>query len=164
MAFAVSYKIEKQAADEVVSIVGPIDAHFLGGVSDLAARVGKSVVLDLSGIQQIDSVGVRGWLEFIRVLCEDRKVRLRDCSFDFVQQFMMISAVIGQATVESFNFMLFCANCPQEQQEILVRVAEPVGAVLTRIDATVCKDCGKPMETDEDIATLLGSLKPRPIS
>ena len=65
---AVSYEIAKVGQDDIVTIAGPIDEHFLDGTRDLTKQLGRKVVLDLQGILHINSIGKRSWLEFFRVV------------------------------------------------------------------------------------------------
>ena len=157
----ISYKIAKDAnGGDVVAMDGPIDEHLLDGLRDLAGRVGKQVVLDLSGIQQINSIGVRSWLEFMRVFGEDRRVRLKDCSADLAAQMAMIPGVMGEAAVDSFYVSLFCADC-STQGAVLLQVAASADELSEQVNSFACPSCSEYMEPEDDPENLIHALKSR---
>lgn len=123
----------------------------LSGIIDETAELspgavprGAPVIIDVGGIENINSLGVRNWVQFIDGLCaQSPTVIIRKLSPPLVTQASMISNFLGRATVESFFTPWFCNQCDSDYFE------------LHAIDATVppaigCPKCQSAMDLDCD--------------
>lgn len=81
---------------------------------------GRTVVLDLSGVERINSCGVRDWVNWINDL-EGRghQVVLVRCSPSIVTQINMVHNFTGGARVRSFFAPYYCARCDREELKLL---------------------------------------------
>ena len=116
--------------------------------SPIVTRAKGWVVLDLAGIDRINSGGVGAWLSFINGFsAPPREVILDRCSVPMVHQFSMLSNISGRARVRSVLLPYLCRSCGAEQQLVL-----DLGAVKTDYkiaEAIECPNCKGQMEFDD---------------
>ncbi len=109
------------------------------------ARDGR-LVLDLGGVQFINSLGVRDW---IRMQAEATKqnlsIELLRVSEPLIHQFNMIIATRGNSHVVSFYAPYACDSCGRE--ESLLVDADAHAAALAQLlpPSQTCPECGAPM-------------------
>jgi len=153
-----TYQIERdgQGAERVM-LSGPIDESLLPQIGDLSNQVGKDVTLVLKDVTQINSIGTRSWIEFLRVFCEGRTVRFSECSFDFLMAMIIIPSMTAGGTVESFYYLAYCSDCATEDS-LLLNLSEDRAALLSTIEKATCPSCNKPMDFDEDPDVVLSAL------
>ncbi|QQR88679.1 MAG: hypothetical protein IPJ88_10565 [Myxococcales bacterium] len=118
--------------------------------SDFASvleKIDGPVVLNLSGIESINSIGVREWIRFIDKLCEgNRRVILEECSAPVVRQLNMISNMKGKASVASVLVPYYCGSCGNEQNN----VQDMSDFSITKVvEITTCQSCGQNSEFDD---------------
>lgn len=105
---------------------------------------GQRVIIDPAGVNHINSLGVRIWIEFVDALCgRTQDVVIRQLSPALVLQASMISSFLGCARVESFITPWVCASCDAETLKVQ-DIASPLP------DTLPCTSCGGVMELDSD--------------
>ena len=133
---------------DVLTIVGEIeDSTELASNAD---AVGPNVIIDISGVTFINSVGVREWVTLLdRLAAKGSKVTLRNVSEPMVRQMTMVIEARGEAKVESFYAPYVCKACGEERG-LLVDVKQHA-AVLNKVIAPKlpCPACGGEAELDE---------------
>ena len=104
--------------------------------------------LDLAGVEQINSCGVREWIHFVTELTrEGRPFELAQCSPAIVRQLNMISNFRGRGQVRSVMLPYYCAECGHEDRRMMELTA---GGALPPIEDTIpCTECGGLAEYDE---------------
>lgn len=96
------------------------------------------LLLNLSGIKSINSLGIRGWVNFWKEL-ESKEVYYLECPPIIVRQMSMIPSFTGNAKVLSVYVPYVCDNCDAEQLS-LVNLPE---SQAPEVPETVpCKQCG----------------------
>lgn len=113
----------------------------------------QALALDLEGIEQVNSCGVREWIQFIAEL-ERAQIpfELLRCSPAIVRQLNMVSNFKGTGAVRSIVAPYYCEACGHEEY----RVLELSGAGAPRLEETVtCSGCGEPAEFDDIPSTYL---------
>lgn len=108
------------------------------------------LVIDLSGLDRINSLGVRDWMRFIRT-CETAGVDLtfERCSPTIVGQISMITNFMGtRSQISSVEVPYLCTSCASERIQLLELVP---GAELQL--TITCPKCGAPMELDDLVET-----------
>lgn len=126
-----------------------------GGLTELAdlarlqAELGAETELDLGGITQVNSTGVREWLKFIHsVAAANQRLILRRCSVTFVNQLNMIRRFAGGAHIASILAPYICPACETASERVLdlvpgldpnAKIAEPLP----------CPSCGTLMAFDD---------------
>lgn len=113
----------------------------------LLQKKATRIVIDLGGIERINSGGVGEWVTFVNKLSSPpREVILDRCSSPIVQQFNMISTMRGKARVRSVMVPYLCADCGAEHQNTLNLETSSPKSVPTVIP---CTSCGGQMEFDD---------------
>ncbi|MCK6547394.1 hypothetical protein L6R52_16210 [Myxococcota bacterium] len=103
--------------------------------------------LDLSGVEQINSCGVREWIHFVTCLTRGaRPFELLRCSPAIVRQLNMISNFRGGGLIRSVMLPYYCADCSKEQHRLLELNG---GAPPPIEDVVTCVSCGGPAEFDD---------------
>lgn len=102
-----------------LKITGVIDED-----NTLAASVkkieGRTVIIDLSGVDRINSCGVRDWVNWLNDLEQrGKQVILVRCSPCIVNQINLVNNFVGGGMVKSFFAPYYCARCDKEQLELL---------------------------------------------
>lgn len=113
----------------------------------LAAAMPDDVILDVSGIEHINSSGVRLWTNTLRQM-KERGVRMSftRCSVMFMAQVSMIADFTAGFPVQSFLARFVCGDC-DEWEDIPVVSGPGARAVLESEQG--CKSCGGAMEFDD---------------
>lgn len=125
------------------------ELHLRGHITErttlaLPEQIGGHVVIDTSGVQRINSMGVRTWLGFIdRLTSLGVPVTVRNLSPVLVIQASMISRFLGGAQIESFLAPYCCLSCDHFLEQSF-GAGDPVP------DALACPKCGAAMELDAD--------------
>jgi eukaryotic-like serine/threonine-protein kinase len=109
-------------------------------------KVANRLVFDLGGIDRINSIGVRRWMDFVRD-CEVAGFELtfERCSPVLVGQMSMIRRFMGSRSfVKSIVVPYFCPSCKHEDDTVLELA--PGAAVAPQI---ACPKCKAAMQLDE---------------
>lgn len=137
------YELERRDGITWISLVGDITE-----ASDLSPLIGLRgpVIINLSKVSRINSLGVRLWLDFVQD-CEKagNDLIFEACSPVMVSQMSVISNFMGaRSRVKSVLVPYLCPSCKHEQLEVL---AVANGA---RVRGEIpCGKCGAAMELDE---------------
>lgn len=149
-----SYLIEDQDDTTVVKFTGPINEEAGGPLNNLQneASSGKMVVFDMEGIEYVNSLGIRTWINFLRTFGEGRSLEMRNCPPDVIVQINMIPKFAGTAKITSFKGFYICPECDHEQTEHF-DCSVGTDAILEQNSTIKCQKCGAAteMESDEDI-------------
>lgn len=112
---------------------------------------------DLSGIERINSCGVREWIHFVRRLGDARQsFELVRCSPAIVRQLNMITNFRGPGLVKSVMLPYFCTTCRHEHLTSLDIQADVEPEIA---DELPCPKCGGVMEFDDLPSTYVSFLK-----
>jgi anti-anti-sigma regulatory factor len=115
--------------------------------TDFAAALSAArghVVVDLSGVERVNSYGVREWIHFLRSLeAKSSRVTLAGVSVVMVRQMNMIPEVRGKADVTNVFAPYYCPKCEDERT-----VALPEHAKAAPAHAT-CPECNTQMDFDD---------------
>lgn len=113
---------QKQVGDHLEVTFGGI----LDEDSHLPELQMKNVVLNLKGINSINSVGVRNWLNWVNGLPKDSKIDLVEVPKVLVFQFNMVNGFKKDfMKVQSFFVPFYCETCDLEH-EVLFTVGKEV--------------------------------------
>jgi len=107
-------KIERKDEGDLsfLSMKGIIDedADFKEGFSNLK----RKVIINLEGIQMINSCGVREWIKNISKVPENYQIQYDKCAPRIVEQINYVSNFLGAGMVTSFYAPYYCPKCKHE--------------------------------------------------
>lgn len=137
--------IEKNGETAHVTIAGAITE--LADFSKVKALKGVARI-DISGVERINSLGVRNWTLFVRdAEAGGLAITFERCSPVIVEQIAMISNFFGtRAQVASLLVPYFCEGCSTEHTQLIERAPKSPIAVPP---VNTCPKCGKPATVDE---------------
>ena len=106
-----------------------------------------TVVLDLSGVRRLNSIGVHRWIKEFSRYTEQHVVQVKACSYPVVLQANCIANFFGKASVLSCLAPYFCPSCNANQ---MVEVTRPeLGNGDGAPPEKTCVTCSSSMEFDE---------------
>jgi predicted RNA-binding Zn-ribbon protein involved in translation (DUF1610 family)/ABC-type transporter Mla MlaB component len=156
MTTAFTWTLDGDAGGGVRRLVlrGVIDEN--AQLDAMGAALGKDNVLDLEGVERLNSMGVSGWIRFLRgAASSGNAVTLTKCSVAFVAQFASIADLTNGVHVASVMAPYACESCgARATRRIDLDGAASADDVDARVQQQVaapfaCPKCGKPMEFDD---------------
>lgn len=141
--------------------LGPVTALALSGRIDETLRQdllddvqSPELILDLSGIERINSLGVREWMERVRPVAEQRRVSYVSVSVSIMDQLNMIHGFDCGGELLSFRACYFCEACDEETEATLDALLDR--HYFDRLEEPMrqCRVCGQLARLDEDPAVL----------
>lgn len=121
----------------LLTLSGRIDES--ARLDEVAAAVDESVIIDLEGVEFINSMGARNWVNMMRAFADRAvAVTLRRCSEVIVFQMNMILEARMGAKVESVLAPYECEDCGDERFALLEVSTDLVREQPTR----ECEECG----------------------
>ena len=140
------------AGETMLSLAGSIDEQ--ADLTPLREVASGALVLDLGGVDRINSVGVREWIRALQAIPEAVTVTWVATSVALVSQLGMIANFHGRSRIRSFYAPYWCAAC-QAEQRFLLTPAD----VATAAPRFTCPRCAGPLELDELEADYFGGVR-----
>src|ERR1700722_8163151 len=114
-----SFSIAKQpeGARLLVKIAGGVDEDANFQPVDTGAFT--SVVLDLSDVTAINSVGIREWIKWVKAMPTTVKLSVRRCPKIIVDQINMVSGFLPPAAVIESFFVPYYADATGSEKMVL---------------------------------------------
>lgn len=137
------FSLKLTGADENVSFLkvqGVIDEdnHLARALRKIE---GDTVVIDLSGVDRINSCGVRDWVNWLNDLhAAGKRVILIRCSPCIVNQLNLVNNFVGGGMVKSFFAPYYCERCDKEEAKLL-QVESFAGMTQPRAPAVRGEGC-----------------------
>jgi hypothetical protein len=104
------------------------------------------VVIDLIGIERVNSIGIHRWVTAIGPLSERHRVALERIPYPFVLGANAVANLFGNAQVLSCLAPYFCDRCGESRTEVvLTEEVVATGAAPARS----CTTCGTALSFDE---------------
>jgi len=122
----------------------------------------KRLYFDLSGIKEVNSIGLRTWADFTKKF--KGFIVYRQCSVPMMEQLNMVPEALGnKAWVESFYAPFFCPECFKETQ-IVLELGKSFDPKAKEITSEVnCPSCNQVMEPEfhrDEYFQFVDDLKP----
>lgn len=105
---SLTIEINQSAETVLYSFKGDVDDTFRQ--QDVPRVKAASIIMDLEGITNFNSCGVREWVFLIKDLEKLGQITFRKCSIPMVDQFNMVPESIGNGNVESFFAPYVCED------------------------------------------------------
>lgn len=131
-----------------VKLSGTIDED--NELAPLGSRIrGRTAIIDLAGVQDINNCGVRDWVNCLEGL-QDREINvvLVECSPAIVAKLNTVSNFIEKGFVKSFYVPYFCQACEMEKA-MLVDMDELRGEWPVKTPTCRCDSCDGIMAFDD---------------
>jgi anti-anti-sigma regulatory factor len=125
---------------------GCIDEHT--DLERLLPTLDRAVEIDLSGVERINSLGVRLWVNFLKQATARRPITLVRCAESMVTQFSVIPNTCAAATIGSVMAPYRCESCDHSEPHVLLASELDAGS-LDKLPARRCTDCGGPSRFDD---------------
>lgn len=158
-------KINEGESETVIVMRGLIDEET--DFSRLKGFQSKNLVFDLGGIELINSVGIRSWVNWMKQN-RDCNFTFRNCSKPVTDQINVLEGFLPPvATIESFYVPYVCENCGKSKDVLFKKGVEFERATADnkvhqlRPPAVKCESCGHTMAQDVVEAKYFRFLKYR---
>ena len=112
------------------------------------------LVLDLGGVERINSVGVGEWIRTLQALPPSVEVTWVATSVALVSQLGMIANFNATSRVRSFYAPYWCPRCDAEQRFLLTPADVALGTPQFS-----CPRCQGPLEFDDIEADYFGAIR-----
>lgn len=146
-ASSLSWRIQQESGISAVQFAGEINET--ADFSELTAWLSGRVELHLQGVRQINSIGAREWIRFVRSLVAVTDLKLAHCSTAIVNHLNMISNFRGKAEVSSFYAPYHCAGCNADIEKLIdIKICFP-DPKIKHPPTFTCDSCSHPLEFDE---------------
>jgi len=150
--------VEQQEQQTRLILAGPIDDLAGPSLRSTLPQMKKQVLINFSEVEYFNSLGIRTWVNFLRVLRDGRQVAYEHCPMDFLQQINMMPALSQGVEIQSFQAEFACKSCGLEKTSgFTCRVGKL--ALLEELGRQVCERCGTILSLQEDAESLLLFLK-----
>jgi hypothetical protein len=106
--------------DDPAQFVVSGDITEFADLGRLQKELSPTSELDLAGIAQVNSTGVREWMKFMALVnAAGQQLVLRRCSVSFVNQLNMIRRFAGGAKIASILMPYACEECETQAERVL---------------------------------------------
>ena len=107
-----------------------------------------ALVLDLSGVRRINSIGVREWILSMMTIPPEVAVFWERVSVPMVSQLGMIANFHGHSRIRSFYAPYFCSSCRADQARLL-STSEDFRDEAQSPPPQECEHCERVLEFDD---------------
>ena len=115
-------------------------------VESLTEAKDRTLIVNLSRVERINSCGVRDWMHWVMGLeSRGNRLYLVQVSPPLIGQLNLVRNLCGNAVVLSFQAPYYCPNCKLESVETLFTRAL---VDLKASPTAFCQSCGEPLEFD----------------
>ena len=135
-----------------LAFVGPLNEDAKTVLTPLAAAAGPRCILDMGGVTQVNSIGIRDWSHFLKVLKTGRELVYERVPDEVVRTMNMVTNFQGRLTVRSVFREYACTHCDHEQTEVYELGRHYELGTVPSLAPVSCKSCGKvtePVEPDD---------------
>ncbi len=140
-----AFQIEVTEPGRRLSLSGVVDEY--ADLSLVFEAPGPELRLDLTGIERINSFGVRAWIEAMQKVSPEVRLVFERCAPPIIDQINMVLGFVGHAEIESFFAPMVCDDCAEEKYVLFeTDVCRDLGGTLP---ATPCPNCREDMEIDD---------------
>lgn len=153
------FQVERTVTDDVtlLQLNGVVDEGFDAEKTAASVRT-KKVVLDFSQVRRFASWGMSRWTEFARE-CAAKDLYIVEASTHAVNQFHMVTGLIGHAKLVSFYAAYRCDKCGEVSQTVIV---VPTDRELLLESEQACVTCGGTSRQEPLSATLCSAIAEQP--
>lgn len=139
MSFA--FKISETAGNTQIHFSGSLDEN--SKLPDNADTFHGNLILNMADVNQINSMGCRTWVNWIKSLKAEGQIRLAECSAPVIGQAnILIGFLPGHVKVDSFFVPYSCPMCNGVQLKLYNTKDAFVNGQVTVKEKIPCAKCG----------------------
>ncbi len=144
------YRIEKEGEWETVFLSGRINEDAAIPLNGLLDKIGSKCKLNFKDVIEINSLGVRVWIHFIRIFEKTRSVILEECTPEVINQINMIPNFKGKSSINSLYARYICGKCGNNHLELFAAGKNmPKNSTHLNLPILECSQCGSKMEMED---------------
>ncbi|MEQ1737643.1 MAG: hypothetical protein ABL886_14715 [Rhodoglobus sp.] len=128
-----------------ITLSGGLDES--ADLDGLFARIDRACILNLRGVERVNSMGVHNWLVAISKVSSKHRLVVEEISYGLVQNAIAVTNLFGSADVVSCLAPYACARC--DAHVVLTVRREEVFAAGGGPPTRQCERCGSNMEFEE---------------
>ncbi len=116
------YTLTKSERGRIISLKGPINEDagtVFQEIIDSLQENDKNLEFNFQQVTNINSLGVRCWVSFLRSAEAGRHIFFSECTPDIITQINMIPSFLGKAKIESFYVNYICETCQKEENRLI---------------------------------------------
>ncbi len=148
MASNITYTIHHDGNMEM-AINGSLDENSEVFLTKALTEMKSSCLIDFSGTTNINSCGVRAWIQFLQKAEQKAEIRYTNCVPDIVIQMNMIPAFKGSAKVISLQAPFFCERCGTTKNITQEMKGASLDKLVSDTESVQCETCKESMEFEE---------------
>jgi predicted RNA-binding Zn-ribbon protein involved in translation (DUF1610 family) len=138
-------RLDVQLAGNHLTMAGRIDDGV--ALSELLPHLqAGEVVIDTAGVVFINSIGLREWMRFVRVVRQRGPVVLERVADVLMTQMNLIPELAKSVTIRSFHAQYVCPACGAEPTPLVDAIAHADGLRALQAPRLPCPECGAQME------------------
>lgn len=145
----ISIQLSQKDGADIVRYIGPINEEAEVHLAQLAPKLGKKCIINLSQVAYVNSCGVRSWINFMREVDKNRDIVFEECTSEIVMQINMIPSFQGKAKVLSVFASYCCDKCSHRENVLFESGKNMPTSSDFELPEQKCKKCGSPMEMEE---------------
>lgn len=126
-------------------LTGAIDER--ADVAALFTDLAPEVIVDLAGVDRINSIGIKRWVPVLTTVTATHRVFVEAISYPVALQAGFTANLFGRAEIRSCNAPYYCTGC-RSSQTVLVTREESLGAP-GGIPEKSCPTCRMKMSFDD---------------
>ena len=149
--------VENKESSFFVTLTGQLDED----ASFEKVEFGESpkVVIDLNGINSINSCGIREWIKWVKEIPATATISYKNCPKVIIDQINMVVGFLPEnASVESFYVPYYCESSGSEKMVLFEKGKEFDGGEIKEPEIK-CDETGDEMEMDVIESKYFGFLK-----
>ena len=132
-----------------LAVTGPINEDAKAVLMPLTTAAGPRCILDMGGVTQVNSIGIRDWSHFLKALKTGRELVYERVPDEVVRTMNMVTNFQGRLVVRSVFRDYACPHCDHEQTELFEMGKDYEIGKIPSLPAAACKSCGKEAEPTE---------------
>ena len=148
-------QISSGPESETMAIRGVVDEN--ADLTPLSNIKSKTIILDLSGIERINSMGVQSWIRAMTAFGDEHEVWWEKVSTPMVMQVNMIANFNGGSRIRSFYAPYYCKSCDTEHR-FLLEIETDFSDRKPKAPQFNCPKCENTLEFDDVEEDYLGTL------
>ncbi|HEU0033030.1 MAG TPA: hypothetical protein VFQ53_20500 [Kofleriaceae bacterium] len=156
------FRVDKSTSGDItlLTLSGVIDEHFEGKKVAEGIKT-KKLVVNLREVRRFASWGMAEWMDFIRGNA-NRDMYLVECSTHALNQFSLVTGLLGHTKLTSFYLPHRCPSCGEEFNNLFVVPVDRAALRDLGESEQPCPSCGAGARVDKYVVAMGNVISDRP--